>query len=339
MKSFAVFCLSAVLTLPVLAHDDSPAPLAPGQAAAVAVGPVTTGQNGLLFTTVPGWAQLPEGVKQFGPLHGSIAQDKAGLYYISSDAESIGILVFDKTGKCLKTLGGKELAGIHGMTLREENGVEVIYAAQLSHHRLIKFDLTGKVLLTIGAPDGAWNPTAIAVSSDGSIFAADGYGSSRIFKLDATGKLLKTFSGLGKDEGKTQTCHGLAIDNRDGVEKLLVCDRENRRLSHFDLEGKFLKVLTENLRRPCAVSIRGDQVAVAELESRVVILDKDNKVVSILGDNPNKQQWATNNVKPADIPEGIFGSPHGVLFDRDGNVVVQDWNLTGRISFLKPAAK
>jgi DNA-binding beta-propeller fold protein YncE len=339
MKSFAVFCLSAVLALPVLAHDDSPAPLAPGQAAAVAVGPVTTGQNGLLFTTVPGWAQLPEGVKQFGPLHGSIAQDKAGLYYISSDAKSIGILVFDKTGKCLKTLGGKELAGIHGMTLREENGVEVIYAAQLSHHRLIKFDLTGKVLLTIGAPDGAWKPTAIAVSSDGSIFAADGYGSSRIFKLDATGKLLKTFSGRGKDEGKTQTCHGLAIDNRDGVEKLLVCDRENRRLSHFDLEGKFLKVLTENLRRPCAVSIRGDQVAVAELESRVVILDKDNKVVSILGDNPNKQQWATNNVKPADIPEGIFGSPHGVLFDRDGNVVVQDWNLTGRISFLKPEAK
>ncbi len=337
MKSIAVLCLSAALTSSLLAHDDSPLPA--GQPAAVAVGPVTTGQNGLLFTTVPGWAQLPEGVKQFGPLHGSIVQTKEGNYLISSDSAAIGVLVFDKTGKCLKTLGGKELSGIHGMTLREENGVDFIYAAQLSHHRLIKFDLEGKILLTVGAPDGNWNPTAIAVSSDGSIFAADGYGTSRIFKLDATGKLLKTFSGRGKDDGKTETCHGLAIDKRDGVEKLLVCDRENRRLSHFDLDGKFLKVLTENLRRPCAVSIHGDQVAVAELESRVVILDKDNKVVSILGDNPNKSQWATNNVKPADIPEGIFGSPHGVLFDRDGNVVVQDWNLTGRITFLKPAAK
>ncbi|MEN9358572.1 MAG: hypothetical protein RL095_107 [Verrucomicrobiota bacterium] len=334
MKSFAALFLAAGLSHSAIAHDDSPVHAAPGQAAAASVA-VTTGQDKLLFTTVPGWAQLPEGVKQFGPLHGSIVQDKAGQYYVSSDAEAVGMLVFDKAGKCLKTLG-KELAGIHGMVLCEENGTEVIYAAQLSKKRIVKFDLEGKILLTIGAPDGNWNPTAVAVSSNGSIFAADGYGSSRIFKLDSAGKLLKTFSGRGREEGKTQTCHGLAIDKRDGVEKLLVCDRENRRLSHFDLDGKFLKVLTENLRRPCAVSIRGDLVAVAELESRVVILDKDNKVVSILGDNPNRKQWATNNVAPADIPEGVFGSPHGVLFDRDGNIIVQDWNLTGRITFLKP---
>ena len=109
---------------------------------------------------------------------------------------------------------------------------------------------------------------------------------------------------------------------------------KNRRLQIFDLEGNFIRVATTNLRRPCALSIWGDYVAVAELQGRVALLDKDFKLVAALGDNPNKGQWAKNPVKPEDWKEGIFTAPHGVGFDAQGNIYVQDWNRWGRITKL-----
>jgi len=58
---------------------------------------------------------------------------------------------------------------------------------------------------------------------------------------------------------------------------------------HFALEGKFLDTYAKNLRRPCAVSFYSEYCTVAELESRVTILNKDGTPVAFLGDNPNKK--------------------------------------------------
>ena len=71
-----------------------------------------------------------------------------------------------------------------------------------------------------------------------------------------------------------------------------MADREKRRLVHFDLEGNWIGVHASNLRRPCAVRILGDTAAVAELESRVTLLDKTGTPLAFLGDNPNQTQWA-----------------------------------------------
>ena len=115
-----------------------------------------------------------------------------------------------------------------------------------------------------------------------------------------------------------------------------MCDRENRRLQHFDLDGNFVAVVTEGLRRPCAVSFGPDgRVAVAELEARVTILDGANRQVAHLGDNPERGQWANYNVAPADWKPGLFTAPHGVSFDGEGNLYVMDWNASGRVSKLQ----
>jgi hypothetical protein len=73
---------------------------------------------------------------------------------------------------------------------------------------------------------------------------------------------------------------------------------------------------------------------VAELESRVAILDKNNKVISVLGDNPDKGQWAKFDVPVDAWKVGIFTAPHGLTYDKDGNLYVQDWNKTGRVTKL-----
>ena len=76
-----------------------------------------------------------------------------------------------------------------------------------------------------------------------------------------------------------------------------------------------MKVVATGLRLPCAMSIWRGYLAVAELQGRVVILDKDFNIVSKIGDNPDKKQWAKFGAKPETWLGGIFTAPHGVSFD------------------------
>src|SRR5206468_3051994 len=163
------------------------------------------------------------------------------------------------------------------------------------------------------------------------VYVADGYGQNWVHVFDKNQKYVKSFGGKGKEPGQFQTCHGIALDKRGGKNLLLIADRENRRLQHFDLDGKFVEIVAEKLRRPCSVSFMGDNLAVAELEGRVAIIDGNNKVVATLGDNPDKKQWATNRNPPESWKEGLFNAPHGISYDHDANLLIEDWNVSGRV--------
>ncbi|MFC4992690.1 6-bladed beta-propeller [Rubritalea tangerina] len=306
---------------------------------------VRTGNGTFTYENVLGWGKLPDGAK-LGPTHGGVAVAKDGMVYVSTDGEQ-SLCVFKSDGTFVKAMA-PEAQGIHGLQITSEGDKQYLYGAQLNaygkknkHLRAVKLDLDGNIVLEIPnaktgeIQGGVKGITGIAVAPDGSIFVSMGYGSNLIHKFDQEGKLLKSFGGRGKELEKFKTCHGLGVDTRFGEPRLLVCDREKRRLVHLDLEGNWIGVYASNLRRPCAVSFHGDHCAVAELEARVVILDKNGTPVSFVGDNPNKGQWAKFGVAPKDQTPGIFSAPHGLSFDADGNLYVQDWNTTGRVSKLK----
>lgn len=338
-KLFLTILVSCALAASVCAHPDANAPK-PADDTKPAL-PVVTGTGENTFATVPGWGHIPDKVV-IGPTHGGVVVDKKGSIYISTDSAN-GIFVFAPDGSLEKNIA-KEFPGIHGMMIREENGEQFIYAAHLKGKQGLKLKLDGTPVLKIPFgddiaplyPEGAnaYNPTAIAVAPNGDIFIADGYGKSLIHKYDSTGKYIKTFGGKGKEDGKFETSHGIALDTRSGKPLLLICDRANRRLQHFDLDGNFVAVITTGLRLPCAVSFHGDHVAVAELEGRVAILDKSNNVVATLGDNPDKSQRANFGVPPDAWKQGVFTAPHGISYDAAGNLYVQDWNKTGRATKL-----
>ena len=346
----SILLLAGALPAALMAHVDFTLPL--GQVTATPLPAAPLGSGAWRFQVETGWAKLPKEVS-LGPTHGGVVVDKAGNVYVSTDADKTGILVFDASGRYLRSIA-PDFSGIHGMMIREEGGKEFIYAAHVKGAQTVKLGLDGKAEWTLGVPKEsgfynqpadpkakatAFRPTAVTVAPDGRIYVADGYGASVVHVHGPDRRYLKTIGTRGEGDNQFKTCHGISLDTRFGASRLLISDRENRRLVHTDLDGKWLGVVTTGLRRPCATSIHGDHVAVAELEGRVAIIDKAGKVVAALGDNPDQKQWAQFKLAPEFWRDGIFIAPHGVAFDRKGNLIVQDWNFAGRVTMLRHAPK
>jgi len=304
---------------------------------------ILTGNGEWTYRVVTGWGTLPSGIT-FGGTHGAIAQDNAGRTYVSTQSET-GVLVYGPDGVLQKTIA-HEYPEIHSMLHVEEDGDEYFYCTvqkgtPKENWLFIKMKTDGTVVLKITAPAQAgfkapneWRLTAAVPGPDGSIFIANGYGDCRIFRFDSKGQFKASYGGKGHDEGLFDCSHGLAVDTRYDQPLLLVCDRENRRLCHFDFDGKFVRTITQHLRRPCQVSLHADYAVVSELEGRTTILDRDNVPVAFLGDNPNRDQWAKYDIDPGAIAAASFSAAHGAFIDKDANIYVSDWNRTGRVTKL-----
>src|SRR2546427_5955643 len=103
----------------------------------------------LKFSIVPNFfAENPDG-QSLGPCHGGVVLDKAGNIYVSTDTER-GIVIFSPAGKFLRAVGPTR---IHGLEVREENGVEYIYGARPSDHEVVKLKLDGGQVWAIQVPE------------------------------------------------------------------------------------------------------------------------------------------------------------------------------------------
>ena len=289
----------------------------------------------LKYSIVPDFFDAKPGDQQLGPCHGGVVIDKAGNIHVTTDTRR-GIVTFSPDGKFLRTNGPTR---IHGLEIREENGAEYIYAARPSEHEVVKLKLNGERVWTISYPQESglykdakgFNPCAVTVAPDGSVFVADGYGANYVLKFDKDRKFVKAFGGPGAEEGKFKTCHGIALDPRHGKPLLLVCNRNNNRVEHWDLDGNFVKVIQKDLRMPAAVHIRGDYALIPELQGRVTVLNKDGSIAAQVGDNPDEKQRANFGLTQDQWKEGICNSPHGASIDKDGNLIVSEWSQFGHL--------
>lgn len=287
------------------------------------------------YSIVPGYFEKNPDQQALGPCHGGVVLDKAGNVYVTTDTKR-GIVVYSPAGKYLRAFGPTR---IHALELREENGVEYLYCARPSEHEVVKIKLDGTQEWAIHFPEEAglykdakgFNPCAVTVGPDGSIFVADGYGANYVLKFDKDRKFVKAFGGPGKEEGKFQTCHGIALDTRQDKPLLLVCNRNNNRVEYWDLDGNFVKIIQKNLRMPAAVHIRGDHAVFPELQGRVTVLDQAGSIVAQVGDNPNEKQRANFGLPQDQWKPGICNSPHGASIDMDGNLIVAEWSQFGHV--------
>ena len=297
--------------------------------------PIHAFAEGLKYENVPNFFdKLPGGQPQ-GACHGGVAIDKAGNIYVTTDTAR-GVLVFSPGGKFQRAFGPSK---IHALEIREEDGAEVIYAARPSAHEVIKLKLDGTEEWSVKYPvesgvckdANGFNPCAVTVGPDGALYVADGYGSNHIFKFDKDRKFVKAFGSPGAEEGKFNTCHGIALDTRGEKPLLFVCNRNNNRIEYWDLDGNFVKVIQKDLRMPAAVHIRGENAVVPELQGRVTVLDKAGAIAAQVGDNPDTKQRANYGLPPDKWTDGITNSPHGASIDKDGNLIVTEWSAFGHL--------
>jgi len=303
------------------------------------VTPVRMGSGVMTFDTVPGWGLGDDGKSVIGPTHGAVAVDSKGDIYTSAD---MGVFVFSPDGKLIRRFIGDEYTMMHDLEIRKEGDREFLYGARNNSAEGVKFDSeTGDIVLHLPFPEESglgltkFNPTAITVAPNGDIFLSDGYASNHIFKFDKNGKFLMHFGKKGNELKEFNTAHGMTLDTRYDPPRLLVCDRNHQpkgRLLHYDLDGNYIDEVITGLGMPTSVAVQGDYVSVPDLLGRVVILDKSNTIMAVLGYNPVAKPLY--KVPQGEWVEGIFNGTHGSYWDADGNLYVQDWNVSGRIMKL-----
>jgi hypothetical protein len=306
------------------------------------------------------WAQLPDRFT-WQTTH-NVAVDQAGNLYVIHEGKSDqkqhpSIFVFDESGKFVRAFGSEFQGGGHGLEVRREGNEEFLYVTGYQQVKsFAKLTLDGEKVWQQFAPmksgkyaegeaerpELKWGrdrfmPTNFAFLPDGGFFLADGYGSYTIHRYDAQGNWLSCFGGEGEGRGTFQTPHGLWIDDRSSEPVLVVTDRAHHTLQRFSLDGKYLDTL-DGFGLPANIDVQGPLMLVPELLARISILDRDNRVVALLGDDVERIQADSKHTirrDPQQWQDGKFVHPHDACFAADGSIFVAEWVSTGRITKLQ----
>lgn len=303
------------------------------------------------YRTVEGWAKMPEG-RTWGSTS-AVAIDADGVSVwvaercgantcLNSDLDTV--LKFDANGNLVTSFGAGMIVWPHGIHVDRQGNVWVVDGQdnrprvpigqdappppeRIYGHQVFKFSPQGELLMALGEPGGNqeggffWQPNAVYVAPDGSIFVAEGHSSrpgsnARILKFDASGNLLKTWGTLGGGPGELDQPHALAMDSQG---RLFVGDRGNNRLQIYDQEGNLLDSWTQFSRASGIFIDEDDNIYVADSESGSVARNRPEWTRGIRIGN------ARDGSVSAFIPDPTVNPPstssaEGVVVDRNGVV-------------------
>jgi len=301
----------------------------------------TLGSGQHVYEFVADWGKLPNGMR-WGYTHGVVmdSQQRVIIHNRSKDA----VAIFDLDGKFIKSWGQDFEQGAHGLQLSKEGGAEYLYLADPERHLVAKTTLDGERIWVMGYPKECsayqraeqYKPTNVAIAPNGDFYCTDGYGLSWIHQYNAKAEYIRSWGGKGKEAGQLDCPHGIWIDTRGSQPVVVAADRTNQRLQSFSLDGKHLGFVTDELRLPCHFDQKNGELLIPDLRGRVTIFDKDNKLITHLGDNVDI--WKTKgwpNVPHEMRVTGKFVSPHAACWDARGNIYVVEWIPDGRVTKLR----
>jgi hypothetical protein len=304
------------------------------------------GEGEHTYEVTHNWGELPADI-QYGNTHG-VCEDSHGHIYIhhtvySTSEKPDSMVVFDHKGKFVKSWGKEFKGGAHGLYIHKEGKQEFLYLCDTKRGLMVKTTLNGEEVFTLGYPKEAepyskqikYSPTNLAIAPNGDIYIGDGYGSSYINQYDSKGKYIRTFGGPGKEAGQLLCPHGIIVDTRGTEPVLVIADRTNKRIQRFTLDGKHIDFLY-GTNAPCHFNIyKNGDVVVPDLFARVTLMDKNNKIITELGDDSQSEYMKTRKMTRDHFTPGKFVCPHGACFDHAGNIYVVEWVEVGRVSKLR----
>ncbi|MDO1450959.1 6-bladed beta-propeller [Rhodocytophaga aerolata] len=301
------------------------------------------GHNGFTYRVNKEWGNLDPAKTPINNCHEMVLDSKGRLIMVTDEPKN-NIIIYDKSGKLLKTWGS-DYPGGHGLSLAKEGSEDMLFISDPNIGRVDKTTVDGKVLMTLKTPhelgiykkEAPYKPTETAVGPNGDIYVADGYGSQYIIQYDAKGNYIRHFGGQGDEDGQFQTAHGVCIDNRDKNNPTLLCtSRVHNSFKRFSLDGKYLSTIFLPGAFVCRPVINGENLYAGVCWSRlkylnqtpnsgfVTILDKNNKVISNPGGT--KPVYVNGELQLMVQKENLFMHCHDVCLDEDKNIYVCQWN-------------
>jgi peptidylamidoglycolate lyase len=269
------------------------------------------------------FAQPPAG-QSWGASTSWVAADGKGQVIVMVRAVPY-FRVFTTDGTPVKTWGGAGLFNLaHSVHVAPDGS---IWASDPNAHVVHKFSADGQIVMTLGkkgvagddtSRDAFNQPNAVGFAPNGDVYVSDGYVNSRVVHFTAAGRFVRIIGGRkGSAQGELQVPHGVAIDAQG---RIVVADSDNKRLSLFDKDARFVKTIP--------APSRGGVVATAD--GTIYVSDVNAGVVTVI-----------RNDQIADVIK-VEGRPHGLSVDpSSGDIYTSStspnaWNVT-KATLKKPA--
>lgn len=313
------------------------------QPSSAPLGKKVIGHNGFTYRVDEEWGNLDPSQTPVTNCH-EMVMDSQGRLIMITDNTRNNIIIYDKKGRLLDTWG-TEYPGGHGLTLFDEGGEDVLFICDPEAGQVDKTTTDGRLLMTLPSPhalgiyaeEDPYKPTETAVSPNGDIYVADGYGSQYIIQYDAAGNYIRHFGGLGDEDHQFRTVHGVQVDLRDPTQFTLLCtSQDHNSFKRFSLNGEYLSTIFLPGAFVCRPVIDEDTLYAGVRWSRlkylnrtdnsgfVTILDKNDTVVSNPGGTePYYEDDALQLMVQTDP---MFQHCHDVCVDEDKNLHVCQWN-------------
>ena len=225
------------------------------------------------------------GTPPWGGLTSGVAADGKGSVIVMVRAAPY-FRVFTTDGKAVKTWGD---AGQFNQAHSVHFGPDgALWATDPNDHVVHKYSPDGRVVLTLGkkgvpgddASHDTFNrPNAVGFAPNGNVLVSDGYVNSRIVEFTSDGKFVRIIGGKkGSAPGELQLPHGVVADSQG---RIIVADSDNKRLTVFDKEGKFVKTIAAPSRGGLVITPDGT-LYVSDVNAGAVTVIKNDQIVDVI---------------------------------------------------------
>jgi sugar lactone lactonase YvrE len=279
----------------------------------------TVGRGNYTYRVDKAWGRRASGVPTFGVSQG-VTGDSQDRIYIFQRSPTAEVLVFDREGTLLTRWGNGQFVTPHGIWMSPQ---DELYLTDTDDHTVTQWTTAGKLVRRWGSPRTPGpvgqpfnQPTKAVLAADGEMYVADGYGQQRVHRFDRAGNLLHSWGEPGTGPGQFVLPHDVWVDERDRV---LVCDRENRRVEIFDRAGSYLGEWAD-VQNPMQVFGRDGVLYLAHAYAEISLRTLDGEVLA-------RWPWESTVTAAAEM------SPHSLWVDSRGDIYVGE--VVGENGFQK----